>query len=104
MAHQVPPELEAAARIHAVRQQVLSAVGRLAAQPLNVAAADQMRAALARVESPEVRAALREVMGSGGRRPTLRVLDGGDTSGGARTLRSMLDASIRRPVIAGGVA
>lgn len=104
MAHQVPPDLEAAARIHAARQEMLSAVGRLAAQPLDVAAADQMRAALARVESPEVRAALREVMRNGGRRPALRVVDGSDT-GPAPTLRSMLvDASIRRPVIAGGVA
>lgn len=105
MARQVPPDLEAAAQVHAVRQQVLSAVGRLAAQPLDVAAAEQMRAALAQVESQEVRAALRELARPGGR-PALRVVDGDTLGPTPPTLRSMLaGASMTpRPVIAGGVA
>lgn len=102
MARRVPPDLKAAAQIHAAREEVLLAVGRLAAEPLNVVAADQMRAALDGVESPEVRAALRELRPA--RRRALCVVGGGDAPGPpSPSLRSLL-VGRRLAAVEGGAA
>lgn len=101
MGRRVPPDLQAAAQIHAARERVLLAVGRLAAEPLDVAAAGQMRAALDGVESPEVRAALRELRPA--RRRALRVVGGGDAPGPpSHTLRVSRVAGLA--AVAGGAA
>lgn len=70
----VPRALADAATVHAVRRQVMSALGLLAASPLDEFVAQQMRGALDRVESAEVREAIRRLGRSSAPRPPLRVV------------------------------
>ena len=70
--HRAPSELLDAAAVHAARERIVRALGPLAARPLDEGAAERMREALARNESPEIRAAVRR-MGTP-RRPHLVVL------------------------------
>lgn len=54
-------ELADAATVHAVREDIVQALGPLAASPLDEQAVERMRRALARADSPAVRAALRRL-------------------------------------------
>lgn len=67
-------ELRAAAAVHAAREQLLQAVSSLACTPLDQHAAQQMREALARAESPAVKAALRRITPKSAR-PRLTVVE-----------------------------
>lgn len=67
-------DLADAAAVHAAREQIVSAIGPLAVRPLDQQAAEQMRAALERVDSPQVRAAVRRMSRDDDRRPLLRVI------------------------------
>lgn len=73
-------DLAAAATVHATREAVVRALGPLAARPLDERAARQMRRALARATSAEVRAALRHLETSRPRRTGLRVVAAEDTA------------------------
>lgn len=57
-------DLAAAATVHAARDAVLSALGPLAACPLDEQASQRMRQALARAQSRAVRQALTRLSGS----------------------------------------
>lgn len=70
----IPCDLADAATVHAARRQVMETLGDLAASPLDEHAADLMRRALDRVQSPEVRAAIRRLGRSTAPRPPLRVV------------------------------
>lgn len=68
------PLLDAAA-VWAAREQVVAALGPLAASPLDEMACARMRLALARASSPEVRAAIRRLPRPPGLlRPRLRLV------------------------------
>lgn len=67
-------DLADAAAVHAAREQLVSAIGPLAVRPLDQQAAEQMRAALERVDSPQVRAAVRRLTRDDDHRPFLRVV------------------------------
>lgn len=54
-------ELADAATVHAAREDIVQALGPLAASPLDEQAVERMRRALARADSPAVRAALRRL-------------------------------------------
>ncbi len=55
------PELADAATVHAAREDIVQALGPLAASPLDEQAVERMRRALARADSPAVKAALRRL-------------------------------------------
>lgn len=55
------PELADAATVHAARKDIVQALGPLAASPLDEQAVERMRRALARADSPAVKAALRRL-------------------------------------------
>lgn len=59
-------QLQAAALVIAARAAIVAAVGELAASPLNEAAAQRMRLALAQVTTPKLRRALWQVGTVGG--------------------------------------
>lgn len=56
------------------REEIISALGPLAAKPLDEEASERMRLALNRADSPEVRRAIRCVNGPTDTRPTLTVV------------------------------
>ena len=64
-------DLADAAAVYAAREEIVQALGPLAASPLNEQAAARMRQALARVESLAVRHALRRLSWRGEPRPPL---------------------------------
>lgn len=67
-------DLAAAAAVHAARQEIVQALGPLAASPLDEQATIRMRRALERAESPAVRRALRRVSRPGESRPPLQAV------------------------------
>ena len=67
-------DLADAAAVHAAREQIVSAIAPLAVRPLDQQAAAQMRVALERLDSPQVRAAVRRLSRDEERRPFLRVV------------------------------
>lgn len=80
-------ELAAAAAVRSARDDVVEALGPLAASPLDEGAVDQMRRALARVDSPVVRSALRRLIRPPGMRPSLASVPNFESaSTSARTL------------------
>ncbi len=79
-------DLADAAAVHAAREEIVQALGPLAASPLDEQAADRMRQALERVQSAAVRCALRRLAGRGELRPPLvAVPAGGERSAAARS-------------------
>lgn len=64
-------DLADAAAVHAAREQIVQALGPLAASPLDEQATTQMRHALERAQSPAVRRALRRLTRPGEPRPPL---------------------------------
>ena len=69
--HRVVADLADAAAVHAAREQIVQALGPLAASPLDKQATTSMRRALERAESPAVRRALRRLSRPGESRPPL---------------------------------
>ncbi len=69
-------DLMDAAAVHAAREAIVQALGQLAARPLDEHATAQMRKALERVESAEVRRAIRRLT-KGGPRPPLVIVPSG---------------------------
>jgi hypothetical protein len=68
-----PRELEDAAKVHAARDEVVRALGPLAASPLDERAVEEMQKALGRASSPAVRQAVRrlhQVVAGGSSRTT----------------------------------
>jgi len=65
----VVADLADAAAVHAVRDEIVQALGPLAASPLDEHATTRMRDALERAQSPAVRQALRRLSGPGESRP-----------------------------------
>lgn len=64
-------DLADAAAVHAAREEIVQALGPLAARPLDEQATSMMRNALERAESPVVRDAIRRLAKPGERRRTL---------------------------------
>ncbi len=102
-------ELADAAAVYAAREEIIRALGPLAASPLDERAADGMRAALERVQSPAVRRAVRRLKRpASDSRPHLFSLPGGAERAG----RSSSDGSPGPPLmrtalrvgVAGGAA
>lgn len=73
-----------AAAVHAARETIVQALGELAARPLDEQATAQMRAALERVESAEVRRAIRRLSKGDSRPPLVIVPASGRGPGWAR--------------------
>lgn len=69
-----PRDLAAAARVHAAREEIVQALGPLAASPLDEGAVGQMRVALERADSPAVRRAVRALVRPGEGRPALVIV------------------------------
>lgn len=67
----VAEDLAAAAAVHAAREEIVLALGPLAASPLEERAAARMRLALERAQSPAVRNAIRRLSRPGESRPPL---------------------------------
>lgn len=81
----VAQDLVAAAAVHAAREEIVQALGPLAASPLDEQAAARMRRALERVQSPAVRRSLRRLTRFEGSRPPLvPVPTTAESSGAAR--------------------
>lgn len=79
------PALADAAAVHAAREEIVQALGPLAASPLDEQATTRMRRALERVESPAVRSALRRLSRPGESRPPLMAVPRtADLPGGLR--------------------
>ena len=72
--NRAPSDLVDAAAVHAAREEIVHALGLLAARPLDEVAAEQMREALDRKDSPAVRAAVRRMVRPGETRPNLVVV------------------------------
>jgi len=84
--NRAPRDLVDAAAVHAAREEIVQALGPLAASPLDEQATTRMRVALERVESPAVRRAIRRLSQPGESRPPLTVIaaTAADRTGGAR--------------------
>ncbi|ACZ32434.1 hypothetical protein Xcel_3435 (plasmid) [Xylanimonas cellulosilytica DSM 15894] len=82
--NRAPSDLVDAAAVHAAREQIVHALGLLAARPLDEGAAEQMREALDRSESPAVRAAVRRMVRPGETRPNLVVVTPSGEQGAPR--------------------
>ena len=72
--NRAPRALADAAAVHAAREEIVQALGPLAASPLDEQATARMRSALERAESPAVRRAIRRLLRPGERRPPLVVV------------------------------
>jgi hypothetical protein len=74
MATNRDPLLDAAA-VWAVREEIVAALGPLAASPLDEMACERMRRVLARANTPQIRAAVRTLRRPAGpQRPLLRLV------------------------------
>lgn len=84
--NRAPRALADAATVHAAREEIVQALGPLAASPLNEDAAGRMRIALERMETPAVRDAVRRMARPEDARPSLLVVTTPDgTRGDLRT-------------------
>ena len=94
-----------AAAVHAAREQLVQALGQLAARPLDENATALMRQAIERVESAGVRRALRR-LDQGGTRPPLVVVPAarGHHRTADATNRSAWSSWSPRLAMAGGAA
>ncbi|WP_216610089.1 hypothetical protein [Cellulosimicrobium protaetiae] len=72
--NRAPRDLVDAAAVHAAREEIVQALGPLAASPLDEDAAGLMRSALERAQSPAVRSAVRRMRRPGESRPPLMVV------------------------------
>lgn len=81
-------DLADAAAVHVAREEIVEALGPLAARPLDEQAAVRMRLALERVQSPAVRLAIRRLGRPGESRPPLMAVGAALDGGGAVRLKA----------------
>ena len=92
-------DLDAAAAVHAAREEIVQALGPLAASPLDEQATARMRQALERAQSPAVRRAVRRISGPGESRPPLVAVPTRGDGAASRVAPAVATAPLMAPVV-----